>query len=186
MLETDLPKLEKLLRKGKNVTKTVMDDRMAKVCQLCSSYASNVCSTAGQAGTFGGPHVATCHSSCFHLVHWSCRSSRSEMALQTFLMVSMGPANLQGYAPPPMLSITISMQCGHSVRSGVHVKRSMCLMSCYYRPLPSQSCQLELPYSMCVAVGWGRANSSRCNSQHRAVRAGCSSHKQSWLLPAFC
>ena len=31
LLETDVPKLEKLIRKGKNVTKTVIDDRMAKV-----------------------------------------------------------------------------------------------------------------------------------------------------------
>lgn len=33
LLETDVPKLEKLIRKGKNLTKTVLDDRMAKVCQ---------------------------------------------------------------------------------------------------------------------------------------------------------
>ncbi len=36
LLETDVPKLEKLIRKGKNVTKTVIDDRMAKVCSLLS------------------------------------------------------------------------------------------------------------------------------------------------------
>lgn len=36
LLETDVPKLEKLIRKGKNVTKTLIDDRMAKVCTLLS------------------------------------------------------------------------------------------------------------------------------------------------------
>lgn len=31
LLEADVPKLEKLVRKGKNVTKTMIEDRMAKV-----------------------------------------------------------------------------------------------------------------------------------------------------------
>ncbi|KAL3142916.1 hypothetical protein ABBQ38_003203 [Trebouxia sp. C0009 RCD-2024] len=39
LLETDVPKLEKLLRKGKNVTKTVIDDRMAKVKQIRDGIA---------------------------------------------------------------------------------------------------------------------------------------------------
>jgi len=41
LLETDVPKLEKLIRKGKNVTKTVIDDRMAKVCTLRSDLHLN-------------------------------------------------------------------------------------------------------------------------------------------------
>ncbi|KAA6429691.1 MAG: Qc-SNARE SYP7-family [Trebouxia sp. A1-2] len=39
LLETDVPKLEKLIRKGKNVTKTVIDDRMAKVKQVRDGIA---------------------------------------------------------------------------------------------------------------------------------------------------
>ena len=31
LLEADVPKLEKLVRKGKNVMKAIIDDRMAKV-----------------------------------------------------------------------------------------------------------------------------------------------------------
>lgn len=38
LLETDVPKLEKMIRKGKNVTKTVIDDRMAKVLAQCLSW----------------------------------------------------------------------------------------------------------------------------------------------------
>lgn len=39
LLETDVPKLEKLIRKGKNLTKTVIDDRMAKVKKIRDGIA---------------------------------------------------------------------------------------------------------------------------------------------------
>ena len=60
-----MPKLEKLIRKGKNVTKTVIDDRMAKVQDAprldakgscdCLALAPNytLLSAAGQAGSRG-------------------------------------------------------------------------------------------------------------------------------------
>lgn len=129
LLETDVPKLEKLLRKGKNVTKTVIDDRMAKVCRSASCrQAMSVAQQVMQA-----PWVVLMLLPAIEMAStWStaCRSSRSETALQTFLMVFMGPASLQGYARPPMPNVTISMPCAHSAISTVLVEPAMCMMAC--------------------------------------------------------
>ena len=38
LLEAEVPKLEKLVRKGRNVTKAVIDDRMAKVPGIQSNW----------------------------------------------------------------------------------------------------------------------------------------------------
>lgn len=79
LLEADVPKLEKLVRKGKNVTKIMIEDRMAKVCIL----------NAGHDTMFGLPNNEQC---------LNCRSNKFGMPLQTFQMACMDPASQLGYA----------------------------------------------------------------------------------------
>ena len=70
LLEQDLPKLEKLVKKGKNVTKEIMDDRTAKASAAISRSRTEIC------GMLTLPFQQTGVSATAHMCNlpFACRS----------------------------------------------------------------------------------------------------------------